>query len=109
MVISAIQMDVSERVPPVLTAAMFQWGDNLNDLDAFLFSCHIYNQFNVNGLSWFMWNFESFLIKFLEIMSSPSGTRQTEVRLDGWCKGGLRQQRNDGGGWAKEWRALVHM
>ena len=22
----------------------------------------------------------------------------TEVRLDGWCEGGLRQQRNDGGG-----------
>ena len=26
------------------------------------------------------------------------GTRETEVRLDGWCKGGLRQQTNDGGG-----------
>ena len=26
------------------------------------------------------------------------GTRETEVRLDGWCEGGLRQQRNDGGG-----------
>ena len=26
--------------------------------------------------------------------------RETEVRLDGWCKGGLRQQRNDGGGCA---------
>ena len=25
-----------------------------------------------------------------------TGTRETEVRLDGWCKGGLRQQRNDG-------------
>ena len=23
-----------------------------------------------------------------------------EVRLDGWCEGGLRQQRNDGGGCA---------
>ena len=22
---------------------------------------------------------------------------ETEVRLDGWCEGGLRQQRNDGG------------
>ena len=34
------------------------------------------------------------------------------VRLDGWCEGGLRQQRNDGGGCStdrKEWRALVHM
>ena len=25
-------------------------------------------------------------------------TRETEVRLDGWCEGDLRQQRNDGGG-----------
>ena len=38
-----------------------------------------------------------------------TGTRETEVRLDGWYKGGLRQQRNDGGGCAKEWRALVHV
>ena len=40
------------------------------------------------------------------------GTRLTEVRLDGWCEGGIRQQRNDGGGCMKdrrEWRALVHM
>ena len=29
-----------------------------------------------------------------------AGTRQTEVRLDGWCEGGLGQQRNDGGGCA---------
>ena len=29
-----------------------------------------------------------------------TGTRETEVRLDGWCEGGLRQQRNDGGGGA---------
>ena len=28
------------------------------------------------------------------------GTSETEVRLDGWCEGGLRQQRNDGGGCA---------
>ena len=27
-----------------------------------------------------------------------TGTRETMVRLDGWCEGGLRQQRNDGGG-----------
>ena len=27
-------------------------------------------------------------------------TRETKVRLDGWCEGGLRQQRNDGGGCA---------
>ena len=27
-----------------------------------------------------------------------TGTRETEVRLDGWCEGGLRQQKNDGGG-----------
>ena len=26
---------------------------------------------------------------------SGTGTRETEVRLDGWCEGGLRQQRND--------------
>ena len=26
------------------------------------------------------------------------GTRETKVMLDGWCEGGLRQQRNDGGG-----------
>ena len=36
-----------------------------------------------------------------------------EVRLDGWCEGGLGQQRNDCGGCAKEgkkeWRSLVHM
>ena len=29
-----------------------------------------------------------------------TGTRETEVRLDGWCEGGHRQQRNDGGGCA---------
>ena len=41
-----------------------------------------------------------------------AGTRETEVRLDGWCECGLGQQMNDGGGCAKdwkEWRALVHM
>ena len=41
-----------------------------------------------------------------------TGTSETEVRLDEWCEGGLWQQRNDGGGCAKdrkEWRALVHM
>ena len=27
-----------------------------------------------------------------------AGTMETEVRLDGWCEGHLRQQRNDGGG-----------
>ena len=26
--------------------------------------------------------------------------RKTEIRLDGWYEGGLRQQRNDGGGCA---------
>ena len=26
------------------------------------------------------------------------GTRETEVKLDGWCEGGLAQQRNGGGG-----------
>ena len=29
-----------------------------------------------------------------------AGTRETKVRLDGWCEGGLGQQRNDGGGCA---------
>ena len=29
-----------------------------------------------------------------------TGTRETEVRLDGWCEGGRRQQRNDRGGCA---------
>ena len=27
-----------------------------------------------------------------------AGTRETKVSLDAWCDGGLRQQRNDGGG-----------
>ena len=26
-----------------------------------------------------------------------TSTRETEVRLNGWCEGGIRQQRNDGG------------
>ena len=26
--------------------------------------------------------------------------RETKVRLDGWCEGGRRQHRNDGGGCA---------
>ena len=39
---------------------------------------------------------------------------ETEVRLDGWCEGGLGQQRNDGGGSTSmrkksNWRALVHV
>ena len=44
-----------------------------------------------------------------------AGTRETEVRLDGWCKGGLGQQMNDDGAARqcakdrKEWRALVHV
>ena len=29
-----------------------------------------------------------------------TGTRETEVTLNGWREGGLRQQRNDGGGCA---------
>ena len=28
------------------------------------------------------------------------GYTETDVILDGWCEGGLRQQRNDGGGCA---------
>ena len=31
-------------------------------------------------------------------VSWGTGTRETEVRLDGWCEGSFRQQRNDGGG-----------
>ena len=44
-----------------------------------------------------------------------TGTRETEVRLDGWCEGGPVQQRNDGGGCTSmrrkkgEWRALVYV
>ena len=30
--------------------------------------------------------------------SVEDGYGETEVRLNGWCEGGLRQQRNDGGG-----------
>ena len=26
-----------------------------------------------------------------------AGTRETEIRLNGWCEGGLGQQRSDGG------------
>ena len=33
-------------------------------------------------------------------VSGGTGTRETEVRLDEWCEGGLRQQRNNGGGCA---------
>ena len=29
-----------------------------------------------------------------------AGTRETEVRLDGWCEGRFGQQRNDSGGFA---------
>ena len=41
-----------------------------------------------------------------------AGTRETKVRLNGWCKGGLGQQRMTVEAerqCAKEWRALVHM
>ena len=31
-----------------------------------------------------------------------AGTRETEVRLDGRCEGGLGQQKNDDGGFAKD-------
>ena len=30
------------------------------------------------------------------------GRRETEVRLDGWCEGGLGQQRKNGRGCAKD-------
>ena len=41
-----------------------------------------------------------------------TGMRETKVRLDGWCEGGIRQQRNDCGQSTKnrkELRALVQM
>ena len=44
-----------------------------------------------------------------------TSTTETEVTLDGWCEGGLRQQRMTVEAEAqcakdrKEWRALVHM
>ena len=56
-----------------------------------------------------------------------TGTRETEVKLEGWCEGCFRQLRNDDGGAKdqkdqidqnakdqkakdqKAWRALVHM
>ena len=37
---------------------------------------------------------------FMAEVSGGTGTKETEVRQVGWCKGGLRQQRNDGGGCA---------
>ena len=33
-------------------------------------------------------------------VSGGTGTRETEVRLDGWCEGVVQQQRNEGGGCA---------
>ena len=41
-----------------------------------------------------------------------AGKRETEVRLNGWCEGGLGKQGNDGGKDRKDpkkWRGLVHM
>ena len=35
-----------------------------------------------------------------EVSMQRVGTRETKVGLDGWCEGGLGQQRNDGGGCA---------
>ena len=52
------------------------------------------------------------------LMAEVSGglcTRENAVRPDGWCEGGLRQQRNDGGGCAtmrersERVESLVHM
>ena len=34
------------------------------------------------------------------VLMAEVSTRKTEVRLDSWREGGLRQQRNDGGGCA---------
>ena len=56
------------------------------------------------------------LLLFYNYLKWRAGTRETEVRLEGWCEGGLGQQRNDGGSFArqcakdrKEWRALAHL
>ena len=35
-----------------------------------------------------------------EVGGMPVRIKKTEVSLDGWCDGGLGQQRNDGGGCA---------
>ena len=35
-----------------------------------------------------------------EVRGGRVRSRESEVRLDGWCDGGLGQQRNDGGGCA---------
>ena len=40
----------------------------------------------------------------MEEVSGERVRRRPEVRLDGWWEGGLRQQRNDGGGCAKNRR-----
>ena len=37
---------------------------------------------------------------FTYLLHACTGTRETEVKLDGWCEGGRREQRNDGGGCA---------
>ena len=42
-----------------------------------------------------------------EVSEGRVRSRETDVRLDNWCEGSLRQQRNDGGGCATmsgEWR-----
>ena len=39
-------------------------------------------------------------VLMVDVSACGTGTRETEVGLDGWCEGGLRQQRNDGGGCA---------
>ena len=36
-------------------------------------------------------------VLMVELSKWRVGTSETEVRLGGWCEGGLRQQRNDGG------------
>ena len=41
-----------------------------------------------------------------------AAARYTEVRLDGWCQGGLGEQTDDGGQYEKdrkEWKAQVKM
>ena len=44
--------------------------------------------------------FNKLFNKFDKLFNKFNKSRETEVRLDGWCEGGVRQQRNDGGGCA---------
>ena len=50
---------------------------------------------------WHMERMDDYRMARMMLMAEwRAGTRETEARLDGWCEGGLGQQRNDGGGCA---------